>query len=516
MKKILLFLLLTAVVSAQYDDSGKRGVYFHKKIYTDTPIPTFTQASKSLPSPILENNPELVKLYWAAWEMAFDHFKKPPKGSPFVSNYIDEAFAPNIFQWDTFFMLMFARYANYLFPSIQSLDNFYCRQYENGYICREIVEATGEDFVFEGREHTVNPPLFSWTEVENFKITGDKSRFELALPVLEKYTEWLEKFRRKENTKHHLYWQTGLGSGMDNTPRSGSGWVDMSAQMAMMYNDMAYMSNELNLKEKALSFKEKAKNIGEKINQFMWNEEDGLYYDVDDNGTQIKCKTVASFWPMLAGISNQQQAEKMLANLKDAKTFWRTIPFVSLAADEKEYRADGKYWLGSVWASTNVMIIKGLDKHAVGENANYFNEFSTLATEKYLEGMYEVYKRTGTIWENYSPDSYARGLWSRPNFVGWSGCGPIELLIENILGIRADASKNEVFWYINRIDKHGLNNLRFGDVTASFVCSKRKAVDKSCKVEITSNNSFQLKILNWTKPVKVFEIKKGLNKITVD
>jgi len=516
MKKFLLLLLFVSPLFAQYEDSGKRGVYFSKKNYTDTPLPNFAASKKELPSPILEDNPELVQLYWAAWEMAFDHYKRPPKGSPFVSNYIDEAFAPNIFQWDTFFMLMFARYANHLFPAIQSLDNFYCRQYENGYICREIVEATGEDFVFEGREHTVNPPLFSWAEVENYKITGDKSRFASVLPVLEKYTEWLEKYRKKENTAHHLYWQTGLGSGMDNTPRQGSGWVDMSAQMVMMYRDMGLMCDELKQQEKANAFREQAKQIADRINEFMWNETDGMYYDVDDNGSQMKCKTVASFWPMLAGIANQKQAERLLDNLKNEKSFWRTIPFASLAADEKEYQSDGKYWLGSVWASTNVMIIKGLDKYAVGENAKYFYEFSQLATEKYLEGMVEVYKRTGTIWENYSPDAYARGLWSRPNFVGWSGCGPIELLLEDLLGIRVDASKNEAFWYLGRIDKNGIERLRFGEVTASFIAEKRKAIDQPCKIEVTANKPFTLRVVNWTKPEQVINIKAGKNILSIE
>ena len=199
MKKIFFIcFLVSTVIYSQYEDTSKRGIYFSKKIYTETSIPTFETSKDKLPSPIIEDKPEWINLYWKTWQLAFDHFKQPPKGSPFVSNYLDEAFAPQIFQWDTFFMIMFARYANHIFPAIESLDNFYCRQYENGYICREIVEATGEDFVFEGREHTVNPPLFSWAEIENFKITGDKSRFEAVLPVLEKYAEWLEKFSKKE------------------------------------------------------------------------------------------------------------------------------------------------------------------------------------------------------------------------------------------------------------------------------------------------------------------------------
>ena len=513
---IILFLFINSVFP-QYDDSGKRGKYFLKKNYIEESIPTFEASKDKLPSPVLEDNKEWIELYWKAWELAFNHFKKPPEGSAFVSNYLDEAFAPNIFQWDTIFMIMFARYAHSIFPAIQSLDNFYSRQYENGYICREIVEASGEDFVYEGRENTINPPLFSWAEVESYKVTGDKSRFAMALPVLEKYTEWLEKNRKKEETKHGLYWQTGLGSGMDNTPRDGSGWIDMSCQMVMCYNDMAAMCDELNQKEKATAYRNKAREISNKINQFMWNEEDGLYYDVDDEGKQVKWKTIASFWPMVAGVANDQQAEKLLENLKDPKTFWRPFPFPSLAADQQFYKADGQYWLGGVWAPTNVMVIKGLDKFsAQNQNAYLFGEFARLATENYLDAIFKVYKKTGTIWENYSPESFARGSWSRPDFVGWSGCGPIQLLIENILGFLPKGSQNKLTWNINRIDKHGIQNLRFGDVVVSFTCERRNDINSKCEITVTSNKPFELTINKNFTSEKVFQIKEGINSLTVE
>lgn len=530
MKVFFIFLiLLPSIAYSQYEDTGMRGIYFSKKTFTGTVIPIFETSKDKLPSPILEDDPEWIELYWKTWQLAFNHYNNPPKGSPFVSAYIDEAFAPNIFQWDTFFMLMFARYAHHIFPAIQSLDNFYCRQYESGYICREIVEANGEDYVYEGREHTVNPPLFSWAEIENFKITGDKSRFKIVLPVLEKYADWLEKYRKKENTKHNLYWQTGLGSGMDNTPRSGSGWVDISAQIVMMYNDMAKMCDELILEPKleldlkneyelkSKSFKEKANQISTLINQFMWNEEDGLYYDIDDEGNQIKWKTAACFWSMLAGVADVHQAEKLLNNLKDPKSFWRKIPFPSLAADQKYYAADGKYWLGGVWASTNVMIIKGLDKFGSGnDNAYNFNEFATLATEEYLNGIYQVYKKTGTLWENYSAEAFARGVWSRPDFVGWTGCGPIELLIENIIGLRPNGVDNSLTWYLSRIDKHGIEKLKFGNVTVSLICQRRQSVNSPAIISIETDNDFEMIIERGHNNYKTFSLSKGKHQIKMD
>ncbi len=497
---------------AQYEDTGNRGSYFSKKNYSPLIIPAFKTSKDKLPSPILDDNKEYIELYWKAWELAFKHFKKPPQGSPFVSDFIDEAFSHSVFQWDTIFMIMFARYAHFIFPSIQSLDNFYCRQYENGYICREIQEEDGQDYVYEGREHTVNPPLFSWAELENVKVSGDFSRIKLVLPVLEKYAEWLEKFRKKENTKHNLYWQTGLGSGMDNTPRGGSAWTDMSCQMVILYNDMAVMSDELDLKDKAEYFRMMAKNICSKINELMWNQEDGLYYDLDDNGNQVKCKTIACFWPLIAGIANEQQAEKLFYHLKDTKSFWRTIPFPSLSADHPSYKPDGQYWLGSVWAPTNIMVIKGLQKYDLFG----FNEFATFATETYLDGMFKVYKKSGTIWENYSPDTYARGIWSKPDFVGWSGCGPIQLLIENVIGINADGLNNQVTWNVHRIDRHGIERLRFGKNTASFLCNKRTDLNKPIELTIESDNPFELTVVRRFGEKKMLNVIKGKNNFIIE
>ena len=514
MKTKIFFFLCIAIqlVFAQYEDSGNRGSYFSKKKYTEAPIPTFKENRIKLPSPILENNPEYVELYWRAWSLAFDHFKHPPEGSPFVSNYIDEAFSPSVFQWDTIFMLMFARYGHSIFPAVQSLDNFYCRQYENGYICREIQEADGKDFVYIGREHTVNPPLFAWAEVESYKVTGDKSRFAAVLPVIKKNAEWLEKNRRKENTKYNLFWNTGLGSGMDNLPLQGSGWVDMSSQMVLMYRNLSFMCREIQQTDEAKKFEVQANEITQRINQYMWNEEDGFYYNVDDIGVQQKLQSVGGFWTMLAGVANEKQAMRLLAHLKDPHSFWRPIPFPSLAANEKEYKSDGQYWLGAVWAPTNVMIIKGLEQFAHefdNSTETSFNEFATTATEKYLDGVCAVYKKTGTLWENYSPDLVMRGNPSQKDFVGWTGCGPIELLIENVLGLHPDGAHNKLIWNINRIDRYGIEQLRFGEIIATVICQKRESVGSPVEIHVIANKPFELVVTSQWRAKKVFTVQAG-------
>jgi len=378
----------------QGQNQTERGTYFLKTSYSGGNIPDFNESKDELPQPVITDNAEWLDMYWKCWELAFDHFKKPPKGSPFVSNILDEAFKKNIYQWDMIFMVMFARYGHHVFPAVNSLDNFYTRQHSSGYICREISEKIGEDFVFKGRKHTINPPLFSWAEMESFENTGDKTRFEMVLPVLEKYVEWLKRDgtpeqandekhwneygRRAGNSVHKLYWNTGFGSGMDNTPRGGNGWVDMSCQMVIQYNNLASMCNILGKHEKEQYFKEEAKKIADRINTYCWDEEDGLYYDVDSAGNHVKWKTSGCFWPMLAGIASKKQCDKLVEHLKDPSEFWRKNVFPTLAADQEKYNPRGGYWLGGVWAPTNYMIIKGLEE-------NGYEDFAREASERYVD-----------------------------------------------------------------------------------------------------------------------------------
>lgn len=510
---IFFFFTISNFLSAQnMDYSGSRGEYLSKKTYTDSGIPDYSKSKKLLPVPIVTDNPEYIELYWKTWELAFLRFKKPPAGSPLVSNFMDEAFAPQIFQWDTIFMLEFARYGFHIFPVIQSLDNFYCRQHDDGFIHRELREGNGNEFWFEGFLHAVNPPLFAWAEVEQGKLSGDHSRFEMVFPVLVKYAEWLESNRKIGNTVHQLYWNTGLGSGMDNTPRKGSGWVDMSAQMVIMYHSLASIAHDLKKQSEENWFNQKADSIAFRINKFMWNETDGVYYDVDDAGVQQKHMTIASFWPLLAKISSKSQVEKMMNQLRNPETFWRTNVFPSLAANHPDYQPDGKYWLGSVWAPTNVATIKGLDNYPEVYNST---EFATQATKKYLDNMVKVYKETGTIWENYSSEIVSRGSWSKPDFIGWSGCGPVQLLIENIIGIRPDAVANKVEWFLQRIDRHGIANLTFGKNKITLIAEKRKSVVSPIIISVDSEKEFDL-VLHKGETAKVISIKKGKQKITFE
>jgi hypothetical protein len=521
---IKLFIVSALILCCYTTHAGKylqplqkeAGKYFSKKEYIDTDLPKFNSVRDQIPAPVLTENPGWVDLYWKTWEIGFAHIKKPPEGSPFVSNYWDEAFSPAIFQWDAIFCILFGRYIHHIIPAIGSLDNFYSRQRVDGFISRENMEKNGREGFFRSQDDAIGAPLFAWAEIEWYRITADKNRYKMVLPVLEKYAAWLEKNRIKKNTKHGLYWNSVLGSGMDESPRQGSGWIDMSCQVQMLYQDLASMCRVLNKKKKAKKFEKKVRFISHAINKWMWDAKEQIYLDIDNNGKPFRHKTIACFWPLLAGTSNRERSAALVGHLYNPDEFWRNHPFPALSADHELYAPDGGYWRGGSWPPTNYMVIKGLEKQG-------YHDLAREASRRILAGMYQVYMDTKTIWEFYAPDFYLPGkkktpgrikagrkpkdLIAKPDFVGWSGLGPVALLIENIIGIECNAPENLIIWRLNRMDRHGITKLRMAANSIDLICNERNFQADPAIITVKSQKPFTLKVIH-PGGTRVFEVKK--------
>jgi hypothetical protein len=486
------FFVFLALIVVSAHASDQSGALFPKHPYEPKPLPTFADSRNHLPSPILEANPEWVAMYWKTWELAFDHLRQPRPGTPFVVNYIDEAYNDKIYQWDTIFMVMFWRYGHAVFPAIDSLDNFYARQHADGYICRAILEwgpQAGEDRYPPTHDWAINPPLFSWAEVEHYRVSGDLSRFRAVLPVLEAYVGWLEKHRVKAAATHGLYWNTPMGSGMDNTPQTGSAWVEMSAQMVRQYDDLAFMADALGETAKAAGFRARAAQISERMNRLMWDAAAGTYWNLDDEGRQQPCWTIGFSWTLMAGVASPAQACRLAAHLMDPAKFYRPVPFASLAATEPKYTPKGGYWLGSSWAPTTYQAIKGLERYG-------FEIEAAATTDRYLAALAAVFAKTGTLWENYAPDALEPGDRSKPDFVGWTGLGPVALLIENVIGLRPDAAHRRLVWHLRRTDRHGIERLRIGDTTLDLFCTDRASADAPASVTLRCDRPFTVELIH--------------------
>ncbi|MEI7437418.1 MAG: trehalase family glycosidase [bacterium] len=406
----------------------------------------------------------------------------------------------NIWQWDSCFMAMFSKYMPGVMPGYNNLDNLYRMQDKHGYISMAYVienekEAYGE---------LINPPLYAWAEWQYYRVTGDKRRLAKCLPVLTGLFDWLKANRRRKDVG--LYWFEVPGSsGMDNAPRggryrdgSGMAHVDLSAQQALSARCLAQIATALGKKPLAARFEKEFAELGEIINTLMWSEKTGFYHDIFDDDYRYKniinSKTVAGFWPLLAGIATHGRADRLIEHLLNPAEFWRKHPVPSLSADDPNYDSLGAYWRGGVWAPTNYMVVKGLEQHGRRDLA------FELAV-KHMENLCEVYSgfEPSSLWECYSPDlarpaTAKLGELSRSNFVGWTGLGPVAMLIEDILGVEVDVPANTITWRPCLLEEHGIKRLAFGKGYVDLLCESRQSRETPPTVRVSSTVPFKLRV----------------------
>ena len=458
---------------------------------------------EKLPRPIIEGEDDYINLYYKAWQTAFENIE-----------YIDKdgwksilTCMPGVgimWQWDSCIMTFITNYSNGTLSALNNLDNLYMlRNKENGFMSMAYNLDNGEPTYGE----RINPPLMAFAEWEHYLVSGDFSRFERILPALEGIYEFIEKNRRRESCD--LYWFEDTGSsGMDNSPVSGyhspslngsdTCFIDLACQQALSAKHIALMCLKLGLDEKAEFYKNEHKRICDLINKHHYSERAGWYFNFFARtwrGERVKfinSKTAASFWTLLADVATGERLERVRDHMLNENEFYTKVPFATLSKDDPNYDKTGGYWLGGVWAPTNLAAIKGLNHCGYGEHAR-------AAAIKYLDAICAVDKDNsyGGIWEAYAPEAYAPssteyGTLARESFVGWSGLAPITLLIENIIGLTFNADENRVDFHLNARKKCGLENMIFNGNRISVVCTEYKSQKGQTVVKTESEKPFKL------------------------
>lgn len=489
---------------------------------------------RGVPEPVLDSAPEWVELYHRAWEAAERHIAAGTPENGLADHYMDEAFSEQIFQWDTCFMTIFGRYGLDAFPVMSSLDNFYGAQEPDGHIDRVVNESDGSPGC-DGHP-CVNPPLFGWTELMYARQSGDLSRIPCVLPVLRAYHGWIDDNLR---TGPGLYYTDHLGSGMDNAPREPyDGWVDITAQQALGRRALAELERLIGLDDEAAADEAEAERICRDIREMMWNDAEGFFFDLAGDLAFEPNKTLAGIWPLVAGCATAEQAARAIAHLEDPAAFWRVHVFPSAAADSiadgdiapPAYDPRGGYWRGGVWAPTNYATIVALDRagrHDVAQRAaaNHIGNLERiwswfapgpdqLSPEARGDGRH-------TFWELYAPDLVAPGtrwdgeLLGRQDFVGWSGLGPIALLIEQVIGLEADGLADRLRWRLTRVDRHGVRGYRFGDQLVDLVAEARDDPRDPLRIELESTDPFTL-VIEVGEREWAFEVPEGPSTVELD
>jgi len=472
-----------------------------------------TVPQNRLPEPILEDNCELVDLYWEAWSLINQAQMRGNRRNHFPAKYLNTEDKNVIDQWSTLSVSLFSMYGYREYPVMESLDLFYQKQRSDGFIARAYITHSGDPLHLPTLlDPMIHPPLFAWAELKYFTLSADIARLQKVFPILEKYFHWIDRFCRGKYEASDLYYTTPIGSGMMNLPRGdieSGGWTDLSAQMALFADQLKQIATILDLPEKHQYYSRKYAEISHAIRSKMWVPDSSFFYDVTNEGKTTRIRTIAGFWPLLAGIPDRTEAINLIEHLKDSSDFGLIHRFPSVSARESDYDPRGFFWRGGVWGITNYMIIQGLLRYGQ-------EDFAREAAQNHLNNMLSVYREfdlvrdedspesnselMGNIWELYAPEEAAPGTrWDAQNFcqpdhISFSGHGPISMFIENVLGFSMDASNDALIWRITRSDRHGIRHLCFGDNTVSVWTEPQPERPDILSIQGDTDSDINLKI----------------------
>jgi len=186
------------------------------------------------------------------------------------------------------------------------------------------------------------------------------------------------------------------------------------------------------------------------MNEILWDEDAGLYFDRAEDGGFIRSRTVASLMPLWAGAPDEARGRRLIAQILSPEAFNTLIPIPSVALDDPDFERD--MWRGPVWLNTAFAVIEGLKRYGAHAAA------AELAF-RLCDGVYRTYEACGHFYEFYDPTAYGtnelfrkRGnQWKRitlggapvADFVGWTGLVNT-LALETLFGLRVGAKGPEL------------------------------------------------------------------------
>ncbi|MBO7748771.1 hypothetical protein I8J29_31835 [Paenibacillus sp. MWE-103] len=464
-------------------------------------LPAFDGARDRLPSPRWDGHEAEIASYWKAWELAFGNLRAPAEGSGFPANYIDTAFNDCLFMWDSCFIMMFAKYGRRAFAFQRTLDNLYAKQHPDGFICRQIGTGDGADRFHRHDPASTGPNVLAWAEWEYFQASGDLDRLARVFPVLAAYHRWLRAYRTWPDGG---YWSSGWGAGMDNQPRMPAElpyqadefyhghlvWVDACLQQLLSARLVLLMAGLLGRAEDVRDFAAESERLARFVDEKLWDEETAFYHDLKPDGGRLGMKSIGAYWALIAGAVPNARLARFAAHLENPSEFNRPHRIPSLSADDPNYQPQGDYWRGGVWMPTNYMVLRGLSGHGRDALAHEI-------ARGHVGHVADVLRRTGTIWENYAPESIAQGVPAKPDFVGWSGLAPIAVLLEYVFGLRADAAEGRLVWDVRLLEEHGVDRYPFGpEGVLELSCQARRSAGEKPAITVRGSVPVTL-VLRW-------------------
>ncbi|KAI0566708.1 alpha-glucosidase [Gracilaria domingensis] len=238
---------------------------------------------------------------------------------------------------------------------------------------------------------------------------------------------------RSQDKKSKEGYVLTLASGLDDFPRAveptqTETHVDLHSWVTWASGTLGRIYRSFGDDRTASEYEAECENLKESLIERHGKrglDEDGTEYlmcdhDGDDKVCHIGYPTIL---PLLLGLLDpaDRRVKTILDTLEDGSLLRARAGVRSLSKSDIWYRGGDDYWTGSVWMPFNYLVLAALKTKYSVLNGPYRAQAANLYSDlrrSILNNTFRVFKQTGLLWENYSPEDGAGK--SGRQFTGWS------------------------------------------------------------------------------------------------
>jgi hypothetical protein len=242
----------------------------------------------------------------------------------------------------------------------------------------------------------------------------------------EPYYEYPQLCTDEVNIRHSAQaakWESGLDNSpmYDDVPFNADmdvfelDDVGLSSYYAMDCEALAAMAECLGKQRDADRYRREHEAIGQRINELLWDEEQGVYCNRHWDGRLSPRWSPTSFFPLIAGVAPRERAERMVQeHLLNEDEFWGAYVVPSISRSDPAY-PDNDYWRGRIWGPFNFLLAEGLRRYR-------FDDVAAELARKGLEMFLRNWREDGGVYENYNAETGAGGdVWNAARLYHWGG-----------------------------------------------------------------------------------------------
>lgn len=339
--------------------------------------------------------------------------------------YVEGFAFPYMFYWDSYFIAQGLWQTNREPDIIGMAENMFDMIDRIGYV------PNSNSFQHLSRSQ---PPLLSHLVTQIIERTDKQHDHDWILTAYEKLIEEYNTVWIGQQQPHIRLVYRGLSRYYDANSlhalaEAESGWdftirfddtclnylpIDLNCLLFAQENQIADLAETLHKKEESLTWRHRAEVRKKIINELMWNDKEGFYFDYDyKSEKQNNVWSLAAYFALFCGVANQHQAQRMVGHLSQ----FETKLGLSTTALGGSLQVDKQWSYPNGWAPLHDIVCDGLDRY------NYHDEARRLRI-KWLKTVTDVFRKDGVLYEKYnvvdSNNPVGSGVYPNQHGFGWT------------------------------------------------------------------------------------------------